>query len=158
MKTIQTLDFKSARHEIKQRLTKTITSILNANGNVFTPLKIQTRFNKNTKCLNVVCSAYVYGNDINKNDFDYVFKKIQLDYTCTLLHNINIIFINIDKLKVSNEQIIVKDYTYKGYTGFIFSNKKTTIYIYRLINQLLNDTISIRYFKRVDNAILPFSN
>lgn len=145
------------RTVIKQRLIKSITNILNVNGNVFSQIKVQTRFNKKTKCLNVVCSAYVYGNEINKSDFDYLFKNIQLDYT-NLLPNINIIFINIDKLKVSNEQIIVNDYTYKGYTGFIFSNKKTTIYIYRLINQLLNDTISIKYFKRVDNVKLPFNN
>lgn len=145
------------RTVIKQRLIKSITNILNANGNVFSQIKVQTRFNKKTKCLNVVCSAYVYGNEINKNDFDYLFKKIQLNYT-HLVSNINIIFINMDKLKVSNEQIIVNDYTYKGYTGFIFSNKKTTIYIYRLLNQLLNDTISIKYFKRVDNVKLPFNN
>lgn len=145
------------RTVIKQRLIKSITNILNANGNVFSQIKVQTRFNKKTKCLNVVCSAYVYGNEINKNDFDYLFKNIQLNYT-HLVHNINIIFINMDKLKVSNEQIIVNDYTYKGYTGFIFSNKKTTIYNYRLLNQLLNDTISIKYFKRVDNVKLPFNN
>lgn len=145
------------RTVIKQRLIKSITNILNANGNVFSQIKVQTRFNKKTKCLNVVCSAYVYGNEINKNDFDYLFKNIQLNYT-HLVHNINIIFINMDKLKVSNEQIIVNDYTYNGYTGFIFSNKKTTIYIYRLLNQLLNDTISIKYFKRVDNVKLPFNN
>lgn len=145
------------RTVIKQRLIKSITNILNANGNVFSQIKVQTRFNKKTKCLNVVCSAYVYGNEINKNDFDYLFKNIQLNYT-HLVPNINIIFINMDKLKVSNEQIIINDYTYKGYTGFIFSNKKTTIYIYRLLNQLLNDTISIKYFKRVDNVKLPFNN
>lgn len=145
------------RTVIKQRLIKSITNILNANGNVFSQIKVQTRFNKKTKCLNVVCSSYVYGNEINKSDFDYLFKNIQLNYT-HLVPNINIIFINMDKLKVSNEQIIVNDYTYKGYTGFIFSNKKTTIYIYRLLNQLLNDTISIKYFKRVDNVKLPFNN
>lgn len=149
---------KEVRQEIKKHLIKKIKNILESNGNVYTPLKIQTRFNKDTKNLTVVCSAYVYGNDINKHEFDEVFKNIKINCMFNVLYNIDIIFINLDKLTSSNEQIIVHDHTYKGYTGFIFSNKKTTVNIYRLITQLLNGTISIRYFQRVDNVKPPFKN